>query len=101
MNRFGEVVSAVSEGRRHGPLSRRVVKASRLQELLHYLAGTTSKTMGNQQATPASTLQQGRAVGVTNSSGFQWSSGPQVTIPKDTPPECLIKLTKVIHLFIV
>ncbi|XP_045119651.1 uncharacterized protein LOC123509425 [Portunus trituberculatus] len=96
MNRFGEVVSAVSEGRRHGPLSRRVVNASRLQELLHYLAGTTSKAMGNQQAAPASTLQQGRTPGVTSSSGFQWSSGPQVTIAKDTPPECLIKLAKIL-----
>lgn len=98
MNRFGEVVSAVSEGRRHGPLSRRVLKASRLQELLHYLAGTSSKAMGNQQTVPASTLPVGQAAGATR---FQWSSGPQVTIAKDTPPEYVIKLAKVAYLWFV
>lgn len=93
MNRFGEVVSAVNERRRRGSLSSRVVKVSRLQELLHYLAGTTSKAMGNQQPAPAATGQQERG-GLTTSRGFQWSRAPQTTV-QDAPPEFLIKLAKV------
>lgn len=96
MNRFGEVVSAVNERRRLGPLSRRVVKASRLQELLQYLAGSTSKGMGNQQAAPASTLQQEPGVSST-SRAFQWSRDPLVTT---APPEFLIKLAKVISNYV-
>lgn len=96
MNHVGEVANAVGERPRHVPLSRRVAKASRLQELLHYLAGSASKVMGNQQAAPAPPVQQEQGPSLPTSKSFQWSSGPQVTNVRDDPPEFLIKLAKVI-----
>lgn len=100
MNHAGEVASVVDGGaRKHVPLSRRVVKASRLHELLHYLAGGASRVMGNQQAaaTPAPTARQERRASLPNIRSFQWSCGPQATILRDSPPpEFLMKLAKVI-----
>lgn len=96
MNHAGEVASAVDERPRHVPLSRRVAKASRLQELLHYLAGSASKVMGNQQPAPTPPVQQERRPSLPTSRSFQWSSAPQVTNVGDDPPEFLIKLAKVI-----
>lgn len=99
MNHEGEVASVVDgRARRHVPLSRRVVKASRLHELLHYLAGGASRVMGNQQApAPAPTASRERRASLPNIRSFQWSCGPQATILRDSPPpEFLMKLAKVI-----
>ncbi|KAG0711978.1 hypothetical protein GWK47_019461 [Chionoecetes opilio] len=93
MNHLGQVVNSVKERRRRDPLSRRVVKASRLHELLHYLAGHT-KPMGNTHPTPAPAPNHHPVSPTTR--GFQWSSGPQVTTAKDVPPEFLIKLAKIL-----
>lgn len=99
MNHAGEVASVVDgEARRHVPLSRRVVKASRLHELLHYLAGGASRVMGNQQApAPAPTASKERRPSLPSIRSFQWSCGPQTTILRDSPPpEFLMKLAKIL-----
>lgn len=96
MNHAGEVASAVDGRPRHVPLSRRVLKVSRLQELLHYLAGSASRVMGNQQAGPSPPPRQDRRASLPNIKSFHWSIGPQVTDVRDDPPEFLIKLAKVI-----
>lgn len=98
MNHAGEVASGGA--RRPVPLSRRVVKASRLHELLHYLAGGASRVMGNQQAAGApgpTARRQERRASLPCIKSFQWSCGPQATILRDgPPPEYLMKLAKVI-----
>lgn len=98
MNHAGEVASGGA--RKPVPLSRRVVKASRLHELLHYLAGGASRVMGNQQAAGApgpTARRQERRASLPCIKSFQWSCGPQATILRDgPPPEYLMKLAKVI-----
>lgn len=98
MSQAGEVASAADERARGGPLSNRVAKASKLHQLLHHLAGSASRVMGNQQAAaPAPPANQEQRPSLPNSKSFQWSVGPLETVrPREDPPECLIKLAKVL-----